>query len=269
MCGILGIAFQNGCTFNNNEYARYLLRELLQEVEIRGLDATGVAFTNKNDIVVFKAPMAASDLIKTREFNAANRVHLDVNRPDGTISVIGHCRAPTKGSPRVNHNNHPIVTENIVGVHNGEIDNDDALFDKFDFIKRIGRVDSEVIFQLIDYFANKQHTSTAGAIKQTSRLIRGSYACAMVERKNPYLLWLFRRLGPLVVYHYSKVGVIVFASGESYIGNATQGMGLEESLGEPELVTVSKYSGICINLFSNSIRRFKLDEGLSSETMLR
>lgn len=263
MCGILGISFQNGCTLTNPTLAMYMLRELFQEVELRGYDASGVAYVNSDGITVFKAPMAASDLIATKEFNTYNREYMNLSNR-GTISVIGHCRAKTKGTPRNNDNNHPIVTDNIVGVHNGEIENDDVLFERFmrldtSFYRR-ARVDSEIIFRLIDYFANTHDTGTAGAIRQMSKLVEGSYVCAMVDRKNPYLLWLFRKIGPLVINHYQETGVIVYASGYSHISNALQGMGLEDELGEPYPITIPRHSGLCINLFSNTIKRFKLEE---------
>lgn len=273
MCGILGISFQNGTTFTNPTLARYMLRELFQEVELRGYDATGVAFVNRSEITVFKGPIAGSSFVGTKEFNMYNREYFTLNGPDSTISVLGHCRAKTKGSPMNNDNNHPIVTDNIVGVHNGVISNDDELFRQFsrlneNFVRR-ARVDSEIIFRLIDYFSVIHNTNTAGAIRQMSKLVEGSYACAMVEKRNPFLLWLFRGVNPMVIYHYPKKGVVVYASGESYINNATEGMGLEEELGDPEVVTFSQHSGICINLFSNSIKRFKLHQADEFEELSR
>lgn len=264
MCGILGIGFQNGCTMTNPTLAKYILRELLHETEIRGYDATGVAFVDKKNVVVVKAPMAASDFIITKGFIKANLEYLRLSKKDGTISIIGHCRAMTKGSPSDNNNNHPIVTGNIVGVHNGIIGNDDELFDKFfgysKTFGRRGRVDSEIIFRLIDYYANQQSRTTTDAIQRMSGLVEGSYTCAMVERQNPYLLWLFRKTGPLTLYNYDQCGVIVFASLESSLKNAMGGVGFKEYLGEPRYITVPQYSGLCINLFSNTITSFKLEE---------
>lgn len=263
MCGILGIAFQNGCEITDPTLVRYTLRELLRETEIRGTDATGVMYVNRREIVVLKAPMAAKDFMATREFSAANLEYLQLLGDKGAISVIGHCRAKTKGSPKDNNNNHPIVTRNIVGVHNGVLSNDEELFARFkaysrEFGRR-GRVDSEIIFQLIDHFSTRQSKTTTKSIQSMSRLVEGSYACAMVERKNPFLLWLFRKTGPLTVCNYRKCGVIIFASLESSIKNTMNSVSFQEDFGEPSYVTVPQNQGLCINLFSNSMTRFKLE----------
>lgn len=263
MCGILGIGFQNGCTMTNPTLAKYILRELFHETEIRGFDATGVVFVDKEDIAVLKAPMRASDFVQTKEFSTANLEYFKLNRSSGTISVIGHCRAKTKGTPRDNNNNHPIVTKNIVGVHNGVITNDEELFDRYHggystSFGRRGKVDSEIIFRLIDYYANQQSRTTTDAIQRMSELVEGSYACAMVERQNPFLLWLFRKTGSLVVCHYNQCGIVVFASLESSIENTMQDVGFEEHLGKPNYITIPQHRGVCIDLFSNCMSYFKL-----------
>ena len=72
------------------------------------------------------------------------------------LSIVGHCRQKTKGTERNNANNHPIVRDLIVGVHNGMIHNDDITFNNYkDAIKRNGEVDSEIIFALIEYFSQE------------------------------------------------------------------------------------------------------------------
>jgi glucosamine--fructose-6-phosphate aminotransferase (isomerizing) len=242
MCGILGISFQDGCTMTNAALAKHILRELLREAEGRGTDATGVAFIHKKEIAVIKAPMRASDFIKTREFGAANLKYFKLNKSDSVISVIGHCRSKTKGTPLDNNNNHPIVTKNIVGVHNGVISNDEELFAKFQgYSKEFGRrgkVDSEIIFRLIDYFANQMYRSTTGAIQEMSDRVKGSYACATVERQNPYLLWLFRRVAPLTVYHYDKCGVLIFTSLENSIKNVMKDIHFRDFLGNPRYIMI-------------------------------
>jgi glucosamine 6-phosphate synthetase-like amidotransferase/phosphosugar isomerase protein len=263
MCGILGIGFQNGTTFTNSEMARFLLRELFNETEIRGYDATGVAFVNRREINVLKAPIAVQKFVATREFTVANRELLTLSGKDSTISVIGHCRAKTKGTPKNNNNNHPIVAGSVVGVHNGIIDNDDELFDRFKgyykSFSRKGEVDSEIIFRLIDYFVNIQSASTSEAIRRMAAFVKGSYVCAMVDKRNPFLLYIFRQQGSVTLYHYGERGVVVFASLESAITNAVQGFGLENELGEPTIVTIPQYSGMCINLFSNSMSYIKIE----------
>jgi len=119
-------------------------------------------------------------------------------------------------------------------------------------------VDSEVIFRLIDYFTHKTKIDTLEAITKMSRVVKGSYACAMVDRYNPFLLWLFRRTDPISIFHYEECGLVVFASLSVFIKNALQEVGFDDILGEPTSISLAEDHGICINLFSNEMRRFEL-----------
>lgn len=268
MCGIFGIGFQNGTTFMNPELARFMLRRLFFESEVRGYDATGVAFTNYKEINVLKAPMTAEKFVGTFEYNSANRKFFTLAGANSTISVLGHCRAKTKGTPKNNNNNHPIVAGSVVGVHNGVIDNDDEIFNRFrgysNSFSRRGQVDSEVIFRLISYFSSQQSISISESIQRMSSFVKGSYACAMVERRNPFLLWLFRQSNPITLYHYTNCGVIIFASLSSIIQNAVEGMGLKKALGKANIIALPKNRGLCINLFSNKMTNIKLNEDVYS-----
>jgi len=260
MCGIFGLGFQNGCDMTSPTITRNFIQNLFDEAEMRGTDASGIAFTNNTEIAVLKSPQTASKFITTKEFHSACSKYL-TNDAHGAISIIAHCRQKTKGTERDNNNNHPIVCSNVVGVHNGIINNDEDLFSRFiefEGFDRAGLVDSEVIFRLIDYFTHKTKIDTLEAITKMSRVVKGSYACAMVDRYNPFLLWLFRRTDPISIFHYEECGLVVFASLSVFIKNALQEVGFDDILGEPTSISLAEDHGICINLFSNEMRRFEL-----------
>ncbi len=264
MCGILGVCFQNGCTITDATEMRHLVQELLIETSLRGTDATGVAYVSRRKIAVLKNPMKARDFVRTKKFNEANRKYIRLDGDGGTISVIGHCRMKTKGEPENNNNNHPIVTNNIVGVHNGVISNDEQLFAKFKGYNaqfgRRGRVDSEIIFRLIEHFKYTQCWDMSKAIMHTARLLNGSFACALIDRSNPFLLWLFRRVNPISIFHYRDCGIVVFSSEPNFIENSVQGFNFKKLLGNPNKITIPAHHGVCINLHSNSRSIFELDE---------
>jgi len=265
MCGILGIALQKGCEVNRPQLLSHLLRELLFESMARGSDATGVAFASGYRIGVIKNNVDATDFIADRAFNMACRRYIKLgNHVDhnmNTTAVIGHTRAKTKGTPLVRYNNHPIVTPNIVGVHNGVITNDEALFAeykrRFESFERRGEVDSEIIFQLIDHLVTSRKMEMSEAILEASAVLRGSYACALIHRKNPYQLWLFRDYNPTTLVCFEDVGLIMFASSLNYIRAATLGMP-SRNLGQPTEILFPQHHCIGINLFTNSIYVFKL-----------
>lgn len=242
----------------NPELVKYILRGLLVESQTRGSDATGVAFVSEKSIAVLKNNVGAKDFLADDAFNAACKEYIKL---DGMISIIGHCRMKTKGTETDRHNNHPIVTDNAVGVHNGIISNDEKLFKQFQkkhtTFERKGEVDSEIIFRLIDHFTHVRKRKMSDAIRSTAMLLHGSFACALVDRDRPYLLWLFRDYNPIDIYNYTKCGVIVFASDDRFIVKATGDVGRRE-LGRPIKMHLPMHHCMAINLKTNSVYRFKL-----------
>jgi len=262
MCGIFGIGFLKDNSVNNKREIIQLVRNLFKNVESRGRRASGIAITSSKDISVLKGPMSGSQFIETTEFSKLlnsklrlSETYVDVER---TLAIIGHCRLDTKGSPSDNANNHPIVVNNIVGVHNGVIGNDDAIYNVAPegFPKRIGRVDSEVIFASIEYYRQTIELKMVEAIERTIRDIRGSVACAVVDARSPYNLWLFRQNNPISVMLSEKAGIFVFASqyhmAKESIGNM---------FGSTEEIVMPVYSSLCINLHYNSYSTHDLPAG--------
>jgi glucosamine 6-phosphate synthetase-like amidotransferase/phosphosugar isomerase protein len=274
MCSICGIAFQKDNNIYDSMMVRKILSNLLVNCQARGSQATGVAFASDKNIVVVKNNVSAKKFVETREFRRACMRYLYLpefsreNMPveeSLPIQVIGHCRAPTKGTPLNNANNHPIVTSSLVGVHNGSISNDDALFKEFDReIERDAEVDSEVIFKLIEGLVKESNDPTA-AIQATAEAMRGSFACAMILASNPYLLYIFRNNQmPVSIMHYPKIGMIIFASMKRFIEEAVKGA----PLGESFEIEMDYDSGICFNLYNGSAHRFSLMEQSQPQTCM-
>jgi glucosamine 6-phosphate synthetase-like amidotransferase/phosphosugar isomerase protein len=259
MCSICGISFQKNNKIVNSTMICKILQNLLINCQARGRSATGVAIANNKRIVVIKNNLSAEKFVKTSQFKKFLEQYLCFDQEkhnDPLIQIIGHCRMPTKGTPLNNKNNHPIVTKSFVGVHNGVIFNDDQLFDDYknDF-ERDGEVDSEIIFKLIEkYYID--YKNMPKAIQSANSELSGGMACAFVTSKNPYLLWLFRHASPVSILHYKKVGMIIFASDEKYITNATRKM----SIGTASRISIQLHEGLGIDLFRNTMHHFKVPE---------
>ena len=92
-------------------------KDLSVAAEVRGTDATGIAYVRGSSIVTYKKP------------KPAHKVKLFF--PRGTRSVIGHTRFTTQGSEKRNCNNHPFEghygTESFALAHNGLLYNDREL----------------------------------------------------------------------------------------------------------------------------------------------
>ena len=258
MCAIFGLIFQNGHRALNSDKMKTVIKRLFLENMSRGSDASGMAYVTAHDIAVVKTNAPANEFINTKEYKEAEDkyVNFEDNKTNnsGLISILGHCRWKTKGSERNNDNNHPIVHGNIVGAHNGVIVNDDELFTIYSSkIKRRAEVDSEIIFALIDNFA-EICTPTHDAIMRTSALLSGSYSCSMVHKRHPHIVWLFRNGNPCMILHYKKAGVIIWSSVDSYIRNA-----VGEALGEETKIELDYGGGMAIDSYRNRLYRFRLN----------
>jgi glucosamine 6-phosphate synthetase-like amidotransferase/phosphosugar isomerase protein len=173
MCGIAGFSLGKTSTVDRTRAAQALLAGIAE----RGADAVGYAHRSPGGaIVVHKQRSGASALLE--------RVAL----PADTCHALIHVRDYTKGHPRIDANNHPVRHGAVVGIHNGHIDNDDALMAQYGFERAAPRmtVDSEVIFAMAE--ANR---GTARSFDE----FKGSLATAWLDEREPELLFLARGVG--------------------------------------------------------------------------
>tara|TARA_B110000967_G_scaffold58115_1_gene59538 strand:- start:5270 stop:7093 length:1824 start_codon:yes stop_codon:yes gene_type:complete len=161
MCGIIGIA--------SNESVSAKIISGLKRLEYRGYDSAGISLQNESKIFERKTQGKLSNLIKS----------LDANIIDG-LTGIGHTRWATHGVPS-DRNAHPHSSSKVSLVHNGIIENASEL--KNELLKTgykfLSDTDSEVITALITNFLNngKPHLE---AVKETIKLLKGSYALAII-----------------------------------------------------------------------------------------
>ena len=205
MCGIVtALAFGK---LNKKEedirqaLMRLLTTELLLETEDRGKDATGASVlfddgrffgikrgeASGNFLSVFGegADCFGSFLKVWREYNVRTRIYL------------GHCRQGTTGDKEDNANNHPIKINNMVGVHNGVIRNHEVIFKNLG-CPRDGKVDSEAIFRLFDYYTNGgKEPFTINMMQEVCNRLEGQYAITMFNADNPFQVPMMRDGRPI------------------------------------------------------------------------
>lgn len=185
MCGIVG--------YNGEKEAAPILLEGLEKLEYRGYDSAGISVRfGKNDPEVVKA--------KGRLVNLCDKTN-NGKALKGTIG-IGHTRWATHGEPSEN-NAHPHCSDdlNVVGVHNGIIENYHELKEKLirKGYKFYSQTDSEVAFKLIDYYYKKYEEGPLQAITHAMSRINGSYAFAVMFKHHPDVVYAARKESPLVV----------------------------------------------------------------------
>jgi len=148
----------------------------------RGADAVGYAWRGQDGAV---------DVTKLR--GGASALLEEIVIPPSAQQALIHVRDYTKGHPAIAANNHPIRHGAVVGVHNGVIENDDALLARYGIDREEPQmtVDSEAIFALVEH-----HRHDTRALTQ----LRGAMAAAWMDERDPATLYLARgRLRPLWV----------------------------------------------------------------------
>ena len=213
MCGIVGYT-------GKNQSAPILLNGLAK-LEYRGYDSAGIAVRDGDSPVqVVKA--------KGRLKVLAEKTN-DGQSVIGTCG-IGHTRWATHGEPS-EINAHPHISNdyNVVGVHNGIIENYQELRDK---LTRNGysfysSTDTEVAVKLIDYYYKKYEHTPVDAINHAMVRIRGSYAFAIMFNEYPGEIYVARKDSPMILgvndgdcYVASDVPAILnYTRNVYYIGN--------------------------------------------------
>lgn len=196
MCGIVG--------FTGRRQAAQVLLDGLAKLEYRGYDSAGIAVRDgEKDVEIVKAKGRLRVLAEKTNDGAA--MH-------GTCG-IGHTRWATHGEPsELNAHPHCSDDQNVVGVHNGIIENYQELREKLQHkgYNFYSDTDTEVAIKLIDYYYKKYEHTPVDAINHAMVRIRGSYALAIMFRDYPEEIYAARKDSPMII------GV---ADGESFVAS--------------------------------------------------
>ena len=182
--------------------------------EKRGRDASGIAVRQRNGrLQLHKAPLPAHQLVTTPGYT---RLWQQVDAQ--TTLILGHARYPTKGKTAVNANNHPLVVDQVCGIHNGHVHNDDALFAHHAY-PRQGQVDSEIIFRLLNQVV-PQPTHPAAYVTEAVtqiRSLRGIFTFLANDQRAPHQLVALKHTNPISLYYHPDWQVLLFSSSYLYL----------------------------------------------------
>ncbi|MBE6039638.1 MAG: glutamine--fructose-6-phosphate transaminase (isomerizing) [Clostridiales bacterium] len=195
MCGIVG--------FTGRQQAAPVLLNGLSKLEYRGYDSAGLAVRDGKSLAEV---VKATGKLK----NLAEKIAGGEALP-GTCG-IGHTRWATHGEP-TQINAHPHVSGNargsacgpvesdVVGVHNGIIENYEELRSKLvaNGYEFYSTTDTEVAIKLVDYYYKKYQIGPIDAINRMMVRVRGSYALALMFKDYPGEIYAARKDSPMVI----------------------------------------------------------------------
>ena len=184
MCGIVGAVAQRNVV--------PILVEGLKRLEYRGYDSAGIAVLGDGGQPHLDRVRAVGK-VKALE-DAIQRLHTEGQ------TGIAHTRWATHGVPSED-NAHPHVSnESVAVVHNGIIENHEALRKKLQALGYIftSQTDTEVVAHLIHHHLKTQKDLCQAALTTIGEL-EGAYALGIISRDEPHRLIAARKGSPLVI----------------------------------------------------------------------
>lgn len=181
MCGIVGAVAERNITA--------ILLEGLKRLEYRGYDSAGVAvYTNAGKLERMRRPGKVSELEQAL-----------ASEPLVGRLGIAHTRWATHGAP-CERNAHPHFSGDLAIVHNGIIENHEALRAQLSAMGYAftSDTDTEVIAHLLNHKLKDLGDLTV-ALKATVKELHGAYGLAVISVSQPDRLVAARSGSPLVI----------------------------------------------------------------------
>ena len=208
MCAIFGVLDFAGQLTAVQRLA--VFRQLANAAQIRGRDASGVAFVQNGAIQIQKAPKPAN---RMRWRIAASARYL-----------MGHTRMTTQGPANKNYNNHPFPgkagAQSFALAHNGVLCNEFELRQKRHLqISKI-KTDSYVAVQLLEQYGKL----SPDTLCQMAEALEGTFTITVLSGDNT--LYLVKGNNPLSIRLFPELGCYIYASTDEILNETLQKLGL-------------------------------------------
>ena len=232
MCAVFGLLDFDGKLTPSERLM--LFKSLGKAAEVRGTDATGVAYVQNGSLQIQKAPRPARKM-KWRI------------SPDARY-LMGHTRMTTQGSEKKNYNNHPFLGKAgqmpFALAHNGVLFNDLELRRTRRLPKTHIETDSYVAVQLIE----RSGSLSPKSLKQMAEALDGSFTITVLDANNN--LYLVKGNNPLSLYLLPNLGIYLYASTKEILDNALDKLKLSQ---EPR-VEITIHQGDILKIDSQGKR---------------
>ena len=216
MCSVFGlIDYKQALTAKEKNR---ILNTLARECEVRGTDATGIAYHFGRRLRIFKRPLPAHKL----------RLHV----PPGVNMIMGHTRMTTQGNETFNQNNHPfagsIAGKAFALAHNGILWNDKLLRQQEHLPQTSVETDSYIAVQLLE----QQNALDFQSLKEMAEKVEDSFVFTILDSEDS--IWFVKGENPLCLFHYN--GFTLYASTQEILVKAVKRLrlGKPQSVQQPE-----------------------------------
>ncbi len=188
MCGIVG--------YVGPDEAADLLLDGLRRLEYRGYDSAGLAVMNGGQTRILRAKGKLVNLARAQR-----------EKPLEGSTGIGHTRWATHGRPSVD-NAHPHKSGRVTVVHNGIIENHNALRAQLVAAGRevLSETDTELVAHLVDMALpadkepkERRSAVVLAALRQALGQLEGAYALGILVDEHPDRVYFAKHGSPLIV----------------------------------------------------------------------
>lgn len=180
-----------------------ILSVLAIESEIRGIDATGIAY-NANGLRIYKHPKPAHKM----RFRLPKEAH----------HIIGHTRMTTQGDEKYNRNNHPfsgsVNGHSFALAHNGVLHNDYELRTTLGLPKTPVETDSYVMVQMLE----QCDKLSAAALGTMAEQLQGTFTVTVLDEGNRF--YVIRGNNPFCLAYWERWNLYIYASTEAILKSA-------------------------------------------------
>ena len=194
MCCLFGL-IDTELHFTGKQKSK-LLHVLASASEVRGTDATGVAYDSGEMLHIYKRPIPGHKL----NFYIKNESRF----------AMGHTRMTTQGNASRNRNNHPfrgiLQSGSFALAHNGVLYNDMTLRERLHLPKTRIETDSYVTVQLIE----QKGVLSFDSLRYMAEQLRGSFTITVLDSAGS--LYIVKGDNPFCLYFYPSCGLYVYAS---------------------------------------------------------
>lgn len=208
MCCLFGL-IDYGHNLTGRE-KNHMLSVLASACEVRGTDATGIAYNVGGALRIYKRPAPAHCL----RFRV----------PEQSRVILGHTRMTTQGSAKRNYNNHPflgVAGKNVFALaHNGMLHNDITLRKRMHLPKTKIQTDSYIAVQLIE----QKKALNFDSLKYMAEEVEGSFTFTVLDRRDR--LYIVKGNNPICLLHFPSLGLYLYASTEEILHRAMSQMDL-------------------------------------------
>ena len=194
MCCLFGLV-DTQLRFTGKQKSK-LLHVLASASEVRGTDATGIAYDSSEMLHVYKRPIPGHRL----NFYIRNESRF----------AMGHTRMTTQGNASRNRNNHPfrgiLQTGPFALAHNGVLYNDMTLRKQLHLPETRIETDSYIAVQLIE----QKGILNFASLRYMAEQLRGSFTITVLDSTGS--LYIVKGDNPFCLYFFPNCGLYVYAS---------------------------------------------------------